>query len=107
MCARLSIERGFDGKYKEEFIPRWVKQEKQKQKPHCCVPGSSTIAERIPVCPLPFILFVWQPELLVLGATATTSFPLYMYTTLCTLTVTLQIITQALKCGGPSDLSPT
>ena len=35
----LSTQKGLAGKFKGEFIPRWVKQELQKQRPSCCVPG--------------------------------------------------------------------
>ena len=40
-----SIRRGFCGKFKGEFIPRWVKHGIKKQKPPCCVPGCSVLSE--------------------------------------------------------------
>ena len=37
---------GLAGKHKDEFIPRWIKWELQKQKSCCCVPGCGMVAER-------------------------------------------------------------
>ena len=44
--CECSIQRGFDGKFVGEYIPRWIKQEVKKQKQCCCVPGCGTISER-------------------------------------------------------------
>ena len=137
MCRAddLSLKRGFDGKCKEEFIPRWVKREEQKLKPHCCVPGCNAIAER--VCPLPLISFVWQPVLsvhsiitlcthtvnlkvfqsmIITLCTHTVTLKVFqsMIITLCTHTVTLKVFQSMInagtvltgRCGGPSNLSP-
>ena len=41
-----SIRRDFCGKFKGEFIPRWVKHGIKKQKPPCCVHGCSVMSER-------------------------------------------------------------
>ena len=42
---KRSIRRGFCGKFKGEFILRWVKHGIKKQKPPCCVPGCSVMSE--------------------------------------------------------------
>ena len=31
---------------RDQFIPRWVKRELQKQKRSCCVPGCGMVADR-------------------------------------------------------------
>ena len=38
-------ELGLAGKHRDEFIPRWIKRELQKQKPSCCVPGCDTVSD--------------------------------------------------------------
>ena len=44
---QVSIKKGLGlaGKHKDEFIPRWIKRELQKQKSSCCVPGCGMVAE--------------------------------------------------------------
>ena len=44
---QVSIKKGLGlaGKPKDEFIPRWIKRELQKQKPNCCVPGCGMVAD--------------------------------------------------------------
>ena len=44
-CER-SVRRGFDGKCKGDFVPRWIKQNIKKQKQCCCVPGCGITSER-------------------------------------------------------------
>ena len=49
MCRadQVSIKKGLGlaGKLKQEFIPRWVKREFQKQKPSYCVSGCRMVAD--------------------------------------------------------------
>ena len=44
-CER-SLRRGMSGKFKGEFIPRWIKHELKKEKQCCCVPGCGNMSER-------------------------------------------------------------
>ena len=50
MCRadQVSIKKGLGlgEKLRDEFIPRWIKRELQKQKPSCCVPGCGKVADR-------------------------------------------------------------
>ena len=41
----INKELGLAGKHKDEFIPRWIKRELQKQKSSYCVPGCAMVAE--------------------------------------------------------------
>ena len=42
----MSLRRKVNGMVKGEFIPRWVKRERTKTVPQCCVPGCSAVSER-------------------------------------------------------------
>ena len=44
-CER-SMRRELDGKFKGEFIPRWIKHGLKKQDQCCCVPGCGKTSER-------------------------------------------------------------
>ena len=46
----MSLRRKVNGMVKGEFLPRWVKRERTKTVPQCCVPGCSAVSERACSC---------------------------------------------------------
>ena len=45
-CCERNLRRGMSGKFRGEFIPRWIRQDLKKQKQYCCVPGCGNTSER-------------------------------------------------------------